>query len=294
MNAMPALKLNVENLPHPGSRVGKTKNSGAKVINLKGRTAAKPRGLSQKRRDELVLEFRPKARKLARSILRKWHARLDLEEVDSIVDLSLCEAVQRFNPSKGASFMTFFFYHLRGNLIRAVTTAANLNSVPLPEGDLMDRAQGQDGAFRGGSAIEVAEALCGFEAPMPDDLLHRKQIALLSTKACDKLDSLEREVINRVYLEEQQLMDIAHTLGYSRCHISRVKRKALETLYTELRATAQFEDLGAGPMTDDEDEQEDIRRSSSRRSIQRRRPRSSKQCSLTAERIAILEASATR
>jgi hypothetical protein len=47
-------------------------------------------------------------------------------------------------------------------------------------------------------------------------------------------------------------------------------------------------------MTDDEDEQEDIRRSSSRRSIQRRRPRSSKQCSLTAERIAILEASATR
>jgi len=292
MNAMPALKLNVENLPLPGAQIRKAKNGGAKVINLKGREA-KPRALSQRRREDIVLESRPKARKLARSILRKWHARLDLEEVDSIVDLSLCEAVQRFNPAKGASFMTFFFYHLRGNLIRAVTTAANLNSVPLPEGDLMDRAQGQDGACRGGSAIEVAEALCGFEAPMPDDLLHRKQVALLSTRACDKLDSLEREVINRVYLEEQQLMDIAHTLGYSRCHISRVKRKALETLYQELRATAQFEDLGAGPMTEEEDGEE-LRRPSARRSIQRRRPRSTKQCSMSAERLAILEASAPR
>src|SRR5690348_15064745 len=71
-------------------------------------------------KEELVLRYRMKARKLARSILRKWHSRLDLQEVDSIVDLSLCEAVARYNPAKGASFMTFLFYHLRGNLIRAV------------------------------------------------------------------------------------------------------------------------------------------------------------------------------
>jgi DNA-directed RNA polymerase sigma subunit (sigma70/sigma32) len=106
-----------------------------KVINLfEGHRARRSPGLTEEARTELVLTYRIKARKLARSILRKWHARLDLQEVDSIVDLSLCEAVRRYNPTKGASFMTFLFYHMRGNLIRAVTTAATANTLPSAEG----------------------------------------------------------------------------------------------------------------------------------------------------------------
>lgn len=75
----------------------------------KARRAAGAKGTSRRERTELVVGYRLKARKLARSILRRWHARLDVGEVDSIVDLSLCEAVQRFSPEKGASFMTFMF-----------------------------------------------------------------------------------------------------------------------------------------------------------------------------------------
>lgn len=295
MNAMPALKISPDSLPQFKKEPRRTAAKvSAKVINLKQPRRA--RGLSHAQREGLVLEYRPKARKLARSILRKWHARLDLEEVDSVVDLSLCEAVQRFNPNKGAAFMTFFFYHLRGNLIRAVSTAANAHSVPLPEAELMDRAHQHDervGASRGGSAIEVAAALCGHEAPMPDELLQRKQIAMLSARACEKLDSLEREVIQRVFTEEEQLMDVAQTLGYSRCHISRVKRKALEALYHELRGSIGLE--GAlpqfNPGDEAEEESSDLRRELGRRVVQRRRPRAGRQHSLTAGRIAILEAS---
>src|SRR5690349_3051107 len=79
------------------------------------------RTLSDLEREDLITSSRLKARKLGRSILRKWNARLDLQEVDSIVDLSLCEAAARFDPSVGASFLTFLFYHLRGNLIRAIS-----------------------------------------------------------------------------------------------------------------------------------------------------------------------------
>ncbi|OVE79762.1 hypothetical protein BVY02_02340, partial [bacterium J17] len=79
--------------------------------------------------DELILEHRENGRKLARSMLRKWRVRMPAEEIDSIVDLTLCEAAKRFDPDKGASFMTFFFYHLRGHLVRAVAEATQTSNM---------------------------------------------------------------------------------------------------------------------------------------------------------------------
>src|SRR3990167_8004194 len=94
------------------------------------RKPKRERPLSVSAKEKLILEYRANARKLSRSMLRRWHARLDLEEVDSLVVLSLCEAAARYGPNKGASFMTFLYYHLRGCLVRAVDAAANANVVP--------------------------------------------------------------------------------------------------------------------------------------------------------------------
>lgn len=202
----------------------------------------------------LVVQYRIKARKLARSILRKWHARLDLEEVDSLVDLSLCEAARRFNPGKGASFMTFFYYHLRGNLIRAIHYSATVNTIPVEEErEEFGLYQESDRFGRVCSANEVAEALCSVDYAAPDDWLYKKELIGLSRAACLRLDDLEREVIERIYLQGQQLMDIARSLGYSRCHISRVKRKALETLYDNLTSELASDERPAKPSFSEED-----------------------------------------
>jgi RNA polymerase sigma factor (sigma-70 family) len=240
------------------------------VINLfEGKRARRSVGLTEEARAELVLTYRIKARKLARSILRKWHARLDLQEVDSVVDLSLCEAVRRFNPAKGASFMTFLFYHMRGNLIRAVTAAATANAVPVGEYGTASgesTASGNAALSRGINAMEIAEALSSQEYVSPDESLLKKEVAELSGGACSKLDPLEREVIMRIYVHEQQLMDIAHSLGYSRCHISRVKKKALEALHRELSSSLELTGVPRPDFSNDED-------LGDRRKIHRRRPR---------------------
>jgi RNA polymerase sigma factor (sigma-70 family) len=244
MSAVHAIDLRskVKELPVRTSRKQIAPKQKAKVIKLPIRRK-KLRQLTDFERENVVLEHRPKARKLARSILRRWHARLDLEEVDSVVDLSLCEAIRRFNPNKGASFMTFLYYHLRGNLIRAVSSAANANSIPLPDFENAEAGaaqnEGQHASGRGTSASEVAEALCSAEQPLPDEVLFRKEVSNLSHQACEKLDVLEKEVISGVYLEERQLMEVAKSLGYSRCHISRVKRKALEVLFNELKVSGE-------------------------------------------------------
>lgn len=275
MNAMPARNLKLKSNEDLAESLIPTrkKSRGPKVIELPLPKKAKSKGLSPRQQEEIVLEYRMKARKLARSILRKWHARLDLQEVDSVVDLSLCEAVRRYNPAKGASFMTFLFYHMRGNLIRAVSAAANAHAVPFAEAESNSSEKTEQSAGRSVNAIEIAEALCSHDYIMPDEILLKKEMVNMSQGACEKLDSLEKEVIYRIYIQEQQLMDIASSLGYSRCHISRVKKKALETLYSDMSlAMHKGDEESIGPRPDFDDENV----SAERRKIHRRRPRSRK------------------
>ena len=260
------------------TRKSNTAKGKAKVIDLfSGEEQRSAGGLTEEERQELVLEFRIKARKLGRSILRKWRARLDLEEVDSVVDLSLCEAVKRFDPSKGASFMTFLYYHLKGNLIRTVSAAANANVLPGSDPDAETT-----GDEKSVTALDVVEALSGTDTHLPDEVLLKKELVGLSQEATHRLDPLEREVIERIYMQGQQLMDIAHSLGYSRCHISRVKKKALETLQNDINHSLA---LQAEKAREDLHEQ-----TYERRTIHRRRPRSKK--ALEAQAAAQAEAQA--
>ena len=178
--------------------------------------------------DGLILEHRENGRKLARSMLRRWRAHMNAEEIDSIVDLTLCEAAQRFDPENGASFMTFYFYHLRGYLVRAVANAVNSSNVVLAFGaDAAETAAaGTDLYTPSGDYFEGASR----DAEGPESIYLKKENARVCEEACAKLDDLEREVIIRSFQGEEALVDIAKSLGYSRCHISRVKKRALERL----------------------------------------------------------------
>jgi len=239
----------------------KTRKS-AQTSALRARARLKPirkpikiKKLTARQREALVLDHRTQARKLARSILRKWHSRIDIQEVESVVDLSLCEAVKRYDPSFGASFITFLFYHMRGNLIRTVSEAANLNMIAVDDEELENQANdiyfSNYQELRSATAAELAQAVGRNDHPLPDALLLKKEVAELSVQAFDKLDSLERSVIERILLNEEQLIDVAQDLGYSRCHISRVKRKALETLHKDLSWSLDLRN-SHGPVPDDE------------------------------------------
>lgn len=247
-----------------GHKLSVVDAEGAKMKSVE-RKLSKSREITPAQRQRLVMRYRLKARKLARSILRRWHCRLDLQEVDSVVDLSLCEAVNRFDPTKGASFMTFLFYHLRGNLIRTVTAAATQTAVPFAETDLAALA-GHDSVENGGqaNATAVADGMLFQERLLPDEMFLMKELISLSKEACAKLDALEREVVERIYVREEPLLDIAAALGYSRCHISRVKRKALESLALELNRM-----LGI-------DEENESAESADRRTARRRATRGEK------------------
>lgn len=273
----PALKL-VKN----GEKVSKghPKKKTATLRDLSSTVEGKASGeLPLHQQEALIIKYRIKARKLGRSILRRWHARMDLEEVDSIVDLSLCETVKRFDPQRGASFMTFLFYHLKGNLVRAVIAAASTSAIPLAFADMAetnpyDGDEAGRGRGMGLNAIELAEAISSQEVLQPDEALWRKEMSDMSALACSKLDDLEREIVKRIFIQEQQIIDIAAQLGYSRCHISRVKKKALDTLQDELRVAINHDDCALIDEGAEAERNQIEVRIASRKEIHRRRPRS--------------------
>lgn len=181
--------------------------------------------------EKIILEHRENGRKLARSMLSKWHVRMPADEIDSVVDLTLCEAAIRFDPTRGASFMTFFFYHLRGHLVRTVTEAAQSTNIFL--------------AFAEKTGIDTKEwnsdSEQAFLAYMPDHLNYhgideespesiylKKEKMEVCRDSCAHLDALELEVLERSYSHDESLVTVSKKLGYSRCHISRVKKRALE------------------------------------------------------------------
>ncbi len=240
--------------------------------------AVKRGDLTPYQQEALIMKYRAKARKLGRSMLRRWHSRMELDEIDSIVDLSLCEAVKRFDPYKGATFMTFLFYHLKGNLVRAVAQAAAATAIPLAFSELANAAFADDDSAVQVTlpinAIELAEALSSQDIPQPDEAFWKKELHSKSIGACEKLDELEREIVKRIFVHEQQIIDIAAALGYSRCHISRVKKKALDTLHGELSEVMNLADFGLYRDEEAIEEGDVLESADSRRSVQRRKPRS--------------------
>jgi len=175
--------------------------------------------------------------------------------------------------------MTFLFYHLKGNLVRAVTAAAASSALPIRLAELgeafADEADMGSSHTQSMNAAEVAEAVTSQDAPLPDEALWRKQLSDRSANACEKLDALEREIIKRIFVHEQQIIDIATALGYSRCHISRVKKKALDTLHDELSLVMNQDDYARLAREEVEESTEIHARVAGRKEIHRRRPRAS-------------------
>lgn len=213
-----------------------------KVIVLPRNTPQEPKLLSETEREFFVVQHREKGRKIARAILRKWQSRLDLDEIQSIVDISLCEAARRFDPSRGVHFVTFLYYHLKGNLIRAIDTSVWNTLLP----SIADGSAEQTSRELPFTARDLSEALTSEAVEIPEDSLYRQEIAALSQKAREQLDPLEREVVERIYIRGQQLIDVASSLGYSRCHISRIKKRALLFLHRELREGVEYAGYGPG------------------------------------------------
>jgi RNA polymerase sigma factor (sigma-70 family) len=181
--------------------------------------------LTPKQMEQTILEHREHGRRLAWSFLSSWRIRMAQDEVVSVVGAALCEAAIRFDPSKEVAFKTFFFYHLRGMLLKEISRIIQEQKI------LQFIPNGMVGNDYRGEQLSMAPIIPPLiETNNPEKIIEQKQVAGACWDACAQLDPLEQEVLIRCFVYDEPLVAIAKELKYCRCHISRVKSRALSKL----------------------------------------------------------------
>jgi len=180
---------------------------------------------------ELALKHREAARKLALSMIGKWKCRIEPQELQSVIDLALCEAASRYNRAHGAAFMTFLYYHLKGKLIKTIAARADQSLLFIDDYEkarLEVYGDDETSEVRSSEWLNYSSAVATYVEP--EDAYYRQQLIDICHKACLRLKGIERDVIWQVYFENKDLSDVTRTLGYSRGHLFRVRTRALEKL----------------------------------------------------------------
>ena len=189
--------------------------------------------LTKKQKHDIIVEHQEHGKRLAWSFLSSWRIRLAQDEVTSVVGAALCEAASRFDPSKEVAFKTFFFYHLRGMLLKEIAQVINEQKILqlIPSTFIAD-------AYRADEMVPVNWSRALMEHNNPERIVEKKEVAGACWEACSQLDPLEQEVLIRHFVYDEQLIHIAKELKYCRCHISRVKSRALSKLGKLLKSSA--------------------------------------------------------
>ncbi len=181
----------------------------------------------------LVAENQEHGMRLAWSFLKKWRIRIEADEVESVVGAALVEAAIRYDDTKGAHFRTFFFYHLRGMLLKEVAFLIDeRKKIRHTPSEILENPLSIE-SFNDRWPVNLVNR------NDPESILADKQESSRLWNTCEQLDTLEREVIERHFIQDHSLKKIAEDLSYCRCHISRVKSKALKTLSKVLPAVIE-------------------------------------------------------
>lgn len=180
-------------------------------------------------RDALILAGRGAARKMAGKLLKAWNAHLPEDEVESLCSLALCEAATRFRPEKGAQFLTYLYFYIRGYLIREFDSRANAGiSWDFERGSSVAR----NGTVSSGNNENAVDhtALALVDGNNPEKEAAERAIRRIVFAAMQELEVLEQKIILEVFYGDMKVAKVARKLGFSRGYLSDVKTSALKKL----------------------------------------------------------------
>ncbi len=175
---------------------------------------------------QLVLEHRTQALRTSHHLLKRWRLGIERDDIISLTDAALCEAALRFQSDAGAKFSTYLFYFLKGAVIQLVTQRIKeRNSIRSVSGDAAAEEQPAQRALDQREAESFDEERSNASPHRPLLLAEMRQRC---REAIAKLSETEREVVIDVHLHEKKLTAVARRLGYSRGHLSCIRRQAFE------------------------------------------------------------------
>jgi RNA polymerase sigma-B factor len=208
-------------------------------------------------RERLVAEYWYLCRRAARRFMRRGLDRADLEQVGAI---GLIKAVDRYDPLQRAPFEAYAWLLIVGELMHYVRDSECFVRAPRGLRDLdrrWSRAErelasrlGREPSegdverfiaatplqarevrtYRASRSVLSFEVLAAGDARVPaagiDELLDR----LAVEKILEILSPLQKRIVSAIDLDGITVVELAARLGYSRRHVTRLHRAALERL----------------------------------------------------------------
>ena len=208
-------------------------------------------------RDSLVARYWYLCRRAARRFMRRGLERGDLEQIAAI---GLLKAIDRYDPSEPAPFEAYAWLMILGELMHWVRDGERLLRAPrairelerrwsraerrvcmtLEHGPTEEEVARQIGAtpdqIKEVRAFRASNRVLSFEllneqdpriSPYDiDDVLDR----LTVERILAGLSPLEQRIVRAIHLDGVTVVELAARLGYSRRHMTRLHRCALERL----------------------------------------------------------------
>jgi RNA polymerase sigma-B factor len=213
-------------------------------------------------REQMIADHHYLCRRAARKFLRDGVERNDLEQVAAI---GLIKAVDRFDPAHGTPFAAYAWALVLGELMHYVRDCERLLRAPRRLRELERRwlagerelwtvlgrkpSDAEIAEYVGIGAAEQTEVRryrrCG-EVLSMDALGPYEQGALSYTIDAEfervalesgfaRLSALEREILKEIYERDTPIVELASRLGYSRRHLTRLHKAALQKLASYAR-----------------------------------------------------------
>ncbi len=200
---------------------------------------------------------------MARVIHARVRDHLDIDELVSLGNLGLAEAVDRWDPTQGTGFRSFAYYRVQGAILDGLRRNSNLPrrvwarlTALTATAEYLEAAATRDAAARqqAGAATtadrlrEVQAALGAIrtmylvsldavgddalplEAPRADEALGRQRQAEALRRALAKLPERERALLTAHYVDGETLLDAGAKLGMSKSWASRLHARAVDQL----------------------------------------------------------------
>lgn len=170
---------------------------------------------------DLVLQYLPLARALARPLKTHWpHVR---DDFDSAALLALVEAAESFEPERNIKFATFARYRIVGalrDLQRAMIDRKSQYRDPSHTTNLND--------IRSAPADRGRGRVIGMEAAPPVGA-HLDRVDTLE-RCLRRLPSKHAQACRLLFLDGKTQVEAARILGFSQSRLSALRREALSLL----------------------------------------------------------------
>lgn len=206
---------------------------------------------------ELVEQFAPFVRSIARQIKKSVSPRIELEDLVGYGMTGLLEAADRYDASHGANFSTFSYYRIRGAIydgLRGMGWVSRTEYQKIRFGErataYLENASHKDPQSVEDLANQVNQLVTIFVTSLEgmvdqefedkssmrqDDRMEHEQLRKMMKEALLKLPVQDQELIQLYYFRDLSLEEVGQKIGLSKSWTCRRHAQVVDKLGTLIR-----------------------------------------------------------